>query len=163
MSRVDREGGVRHADLATTVLLLGSTSKIRLAIVRELAHHRQTRPLLFGDSPAAGRELLAGLQRAGCLQGDVGLLDTHDPGTHEQTLRNAFQQAGTLDTVIVATGDPDARSGLDVHHEEALEIMRVNFVACASLVLHCARNLRRQGGGMLIVLSRALIAGRGRL
>ncbi len=46
-----------------------------------------------------------------------------------------------------------AQKGLDSHRDEALRVMRVNFVGCGSLVLACMRALRSAGGGTLVVLS----------
>jgi decaprenylphospho-beta-D-erythro-pentofuranosid-2-ulose 2-reductase len=61
---------------------------------------------------------------------------------------------------VLAVGVLGAQRGLDADSGEALEVMEVNFVACASLLLEAMRRLRADGRpgaggrpGTMIVLS----------
>jgi decaprenylphospho-beta-D-erythro-pentofuranosid-2-ulose 2-reductase len=70
-----------------------------------------------------------------------------------EAVTRAFERAGGFDVVVLAIGVLGAQQGLDADPGEAAEVMRVNFVGCGSLLLHCLRKLREQGHGTLIVLS----------
>jgi decaprenylphospho-beta-D-erythro-pentofuranosid-2-ulose 2-reductase len=141
------------ASAPTSVLLLGGTSEIGLAIVRRLGLQGTVRPALLGrDSQALG-VALAELQQAGCAGGEVGVLDADDLAGHEAALARAFDASGGFDVVVLAVGVLGAQAALDAPIEQALEVMRVNFVGCGSLLLHALRRLRSQRHGTLVVLS----------
>ncbi|HYB22786.1 MAG TPA: SDR family NAD(P)-dependent oxidoreductase, partial [Solirubrobacteraceae bacterium] len=45
------------------------------------------------------------------------------------------------------------QAGLDADPDEAIEVMRVNFLGAGSLLLECLRQLRQRGEGTLVLLS----------
>jgi decaprenylphospho-beta-D-erythro-pentofuranosid-2-ulose 2-reductase len=55
--------------------------------------------------------------------------------------------------VVIAVGVLGAQAGLDADPDEALEVMRVNFLGAGSLLLECLRQLRQRGEGALVLLS----------
>ena len=55
--------------------------------------------------------------------------------------------------VVIAVGVLGAQAGLDADPDEAIEVMRVNFLGVGSLLLECLRQLRRRGEGTLVLLS----------
>jgi NAD(P)-dependent dehydrogenase (short-subunit alcohol dehydrogenase family) len=138
-------------------LLIGGTSEIGLAIVRELARRppggRPVEPFLLGRDQGSLDNALAGLREAGCVDGQVALLDADDLDSHEPTLTEAFARAGGFDVVVLAIGVLGAQGGLDAARDEALEVMRVNFLACGSLLMEALRALRATGSGTLVLLS----------
>jgi decaprenylphospho-beta-D-erythro-pentofuranosid-2-ulose 2-reductase len=138
-------------------LLIGGTSEIGLAIVRELARHRPdgrpVEPYLVGRDQGSLDDALAGLREAGCVDGEVALLDADDLDSHEPTLTDLFARAGRFDVVLLAVGVLGAQSGLDATRDEALEVMRVNFLGCGSLLIAALRALRGTGSGTLVLLS----------
>jgi decaprenylphospho-beta-D-erythro-pentofuranosid-2-ulose 2-reductase len=137
----------------TRVLVLGGTSEIGLAIVRRLAADGPVRPYLLGRDPERLEAALAELHAAGCEDGGSGQLDADEIDTHEPAIAAAFAQAGRFDIVVMAVGVLGAQEGLDADPERALQVMRVNFVGCGSLLLAALRRLRDQGSGTLVVLS----------
>ncbi|MBV8430080.1 MAG: SDR family NAD(P)-dependent oxidoreductase, partial [Solirubrobacterales bacterium] len=139
--------------LAQRVLLLGGTSEIGLAIVRRLMQDGPVRPFLVGRDRERLGEALASLERAGGVSGEVEVLDADELAEHERAISRAFQRAEGFDVVILAVGVLGAQAGLDAARDEALEVMRVNFVGAGSLLLECLRRLREQGGGTLVALS----------
>ena len=142
------------APAPTRVLLLGGTSEIGLAIVRRLGLQGSVRPVLLGRDPKALGVALAELEQAGCSGGgEVGVLDADDLAGHEAALAHAFDVSGGVDVVVLAVGVLGAQDALDTPIEQALEVMRVNFVGCGSLLLHALRRLRDQRHGTLVVLS----------
>jgi NAD(P)-dependent dehydrogenase (short-subunit alcohol dehydrogenase family) len=84
---------------------------------------------------------------------EVGLLDANDVGSHRQAIERAFADADGFDVVVIALGVLGAQAGLDADPDEAIEVMRVNFLGAGSLLLECFRQLRRRGAGALVLLS----------
>jgi decaprenylphospho-beta-D-erythro-pentofuranosid-2-ulose 2-reductase len=130
-----------------TILLLGGTSDIGRAIVREL------------DSPVLRRVVLA------CRRPDevetAGLsdhaevtavrFDALDHAAHEDLLAAVAADVGDLDVVIQAFGELGADDGDDPR--AGARLAEVNYVGAVSSGLAVARRLRSQGHGTLIVLS----------
>jgi decaprenylphospho-beta-D-erythro-pentofuranosid-2-ulose 2-reductase len=136
-----------------SVLLVGGSSEIGLAIVRRLASDGAVRPYLLGRDRERLEEALHTLERAGCAGGRIGLVDAADVSSHDAAVSEAFEQAGGFDLVILAVGILGAQAGLDADRSEALEVMHVDFVGCGSLLLECMRRVRAQGHGTIVVLS----------
>jgi decaprenylphospho-beta-D-erythro-pentofuranosid-2-ulose 2-reductase len=139
---------------ARRVLLLGGSSEIGLAIVRRLAAEGPTRPYLLGRNRTRLEQAMTTLEQAGCSGGEVGVLDADDLAAHAEAVTEAFTATGGFDFVVLAIGVLGAQRGLDADPSEAAEVMRVNFVGCGSLLLHCLRAMRERGRpATLIVLS----------
>ena len=130
-----------------TILLLGGTSDIGRAIVREL------------DSPVLRKVVLA------CRRPDevdtTGLsehaevtalrFDALDHGDHERLIAEIAADVGDLDVVIQAFGELGVDDGDDP--EAGARLAEVNYVGAVSSGLAVSRRLRSQGHGTLIVLS----------
>ncbi len=137
-----------------SVLVLGGSSEIATAIVRRLAVDGPVRVSLLGRDRERLERALGELERAGCEPGGVEVVDADEVEQHEPALVRAFEaSAGGFDLVIHAVGVLGAQAGLDADPQEALEVMRVNFVGGGSLLLEALRRLRAQGWGTLVVLS----------
>ena len=135
------------------VLVLGGTSEIALAIVREL-HRRDPREVaLVGRDPDALARVAEELPSAGCERALTFELDALDLERHEQVIGEAFDELGGADIVILAVGVLGERGGLPDDTSGALEVLQVNTVGAGSLLIHSARRLRKQGAGTLVVLS----------
>jgi decaprenylphospho-beta-D-ribofuranose 2-oxidase len=139
--------------LAKRVLLLGGTSDIGLAIVRQLINDGPVRPYLIGRDRERLRDSLDALERAGALSGEIDVLDTDDVESHEPTIARAFERFGGFDLVVVAVGVLGAQEGLDAERDQVLEVMRVNFLGAGSLLVESLRRLRAEGSGTLVALS----------
>ncbi len=137
----------------TGVLLVGGSSEIGLAIVRRLAHDGPVRPFLLGRDSQRLAGAAAELERAGCVEVEHEVLDAEELSRHGEIVGRAFERVGGFDVVVLAIGVLGAQAGLDADADEAAAVMRVNFLGCGSLLLHCLRQLRRQGRGTMIVLS----------
>ncbi len=138
---------------ASSVLLVGGTSEIGLAIVRRLTANGPLRVCLAGRDGQRLEQTAAALRKDGAAEVGVELLDADRPEGHRQALEAAFARGGGFDVVVLAVGVLGAQAGLDAEPEEALEVMRVNFLGAGSLLLECLRRLRAQGRGTLVVLS----------
>jgi short-subunit dehydrogenase len=149
-----RRGAQASATVTTTsLLLLGGSSEIALAIARRLALSGPVRPFLLGRDPQRLAQALVLLESVGCADGESAVLDADDLTSHAGTVAGAFERAGGFDVVVLAIGVLGGQAGLDANIGESLEVMRVNFLDCGSLLLHALRELRSQGRGTLVVLS----------
>ncbi len=142
--------GIPHE---TRLLLLGGSSEIGLAIARRLVAEGTVRPFLLGRNLGLMQQALELLESAGCTGGELGVLDADDLEAHAHVIGDAFRRSGGFDVVVLAIGVLGGQSGLDADVHESLEVMRVNFVDCGSLLIHSLRELRSQGSGTLVVLS----------
>jgi decaprenylphospho-beta-D-erythro-pentofuranosid-2-ulose 2-reductase len=140
----------------TRVLVLGGTSEIAGAIVRELAtRERECRVVLAGRDPRALDRAAQELRTAGCARVQTLVVDALERDGHQAALEQAWAQLGGVDVAILAVGLLGERGGLPRDIGGALEVLDVNVVGAGSLLLHSARLLRDQprGGGTLVVLS----------
>lgn len=140
----------RVAATPRRVLLVGGTSEIGLAIVRRLSAAGPVNPYLLGRDRARLERAAASL---GASETAVEILDADDLGAHREVIERAFAQAEGFDVVVLAVGLLGAQQGLGADPDEALEVMRVNFLGAGSLLLHCLREMTRRDHGTLVVLS----------
>jgi decaprenylphospho-beta-D-erythro-pentofuranosid-2-ulose 2-reductase len=153
-----------------TVLLLGGTSEIGLAIARRLAGPRRAAVVLAGRDPAALEAAAATLRAAAggdstsgnstirdSTIGEVSTLafDALATADHDGVIESASQLLGDLDVVILAFGllGDQTRDETEEGSEGAVRVAQVNYVGAVSAGLAAARRLRIQGHGTLVVLS----------
>lgn len=134
-----------------SVLLVGGTSEIGLAIVAKFAAARRLRVVLAARPSDHIGEAVARLRRLGC---DVFIVpfEARTPHTHADTIDKAFAD-GDLDVTIVAFGilGDQERAWTDL--DAALELADVNYTGAVSVGVLLARRLAEQGHGYLIALS----------
>ena len=135
------------------VVVLGGTSEIALAIVRELQGRAPREVALVGRNSSALARAAADLTSAGCERALTFELDALDLERHEQVIGEAFDELGGADIVILAVGVLGERGGLPDDVSDALGVLQVNMVGAGSLLIGSARRLREQGSGTLVVLS----------
>jgi decaprenylphospho-beta-D-erythro-pentofuranosid-2-ulose 2-reductase len=135
------------------VLLVGGSSEIALAITRRLVADGPVRPYLLGRDSDRLAQAASSLTRSGCESVDSELVDANDLDAHAAAIGRAFERSGGFEIVVLAVGVLGAQQGLDADVGEAAAVMRVNFLGAGSLLIHCLRALRAQGGGTLVVLS----------
>src|SRR5882757_2336783 len=134
-----------------SVLLLGGTSEIGLAIVRRLAGGRPIRVVLAGRASGRLDEAVAELEKAGCAVQTLDFSAT-DTGTHAEVVAKAFA-GGDLDVAVVAfgvLGDAEA-AWQDV--DTAVQLATVNYTAAVSVGVALAGQFRTQGHGAIVALS----------
>ena len=134
-----------------SVLLLGGTSEIGLAVVERLAGNSSLRAVLAAR-PSARRDAAAQRLRAGGHQVQVVDFDGEDVPSHASTVERAFRH-GDLDVVVVALGVLGDQEQAWQDHDVALRLVQVNYTAAVSTGVLVAARLRRQGHGAVVVLS----------
>jgi decaprenylphospho-beta-D-erythro-pentofuranosid-2-ulose 2-reductase len=134
-----------------SLLLLGGTSDIALAIARRYAAERGLRVVLAARPSERRDAAAAELRQLGCRVDEVDL-EARDPGSHAQSIEQAFA-GGDIDIAVVAfglLGDPEqAWRDPDV----VLELAEVNYTAPVHLGVLLAARMRVQGHGYIVALS----------
>ena len=135
------------------MVVLGGSSEIALAIVRELQRVSPREVSLIGRDHAHLAKAADELRDAGCERVSSRVLDARATDAHGRTLEDAFAELGGADIAIVAVGVLGERGGLPADVEGAVDVLRVNAVGAGSLLMHTAAHMRDAGGGTVIVLS----------
>jgi decaprenylphospho-beta-D-erythro-pentofuranosid-2-ulose 2-reductase len=133
-----------------SIVLLGGTSDIGVAIVRELISPATRRIVLACRDEDAGRAVAAGLSVPAAAV-EVAPFDGADIASHQATL-DRLAEAGDLDVVIVAFAQLGTDGGF-VDAEAAAAVAHVNFTGNVSAMVATGNVLRRQGHGAIVVLS----------
>ena len=135
----------------SSVLLLGGTSDIGLAVVERLASGRPLRAVLAAR-PSDRRE--AAVDRLTGQGHDVRVVDfdAEDLASHARALDEAFA-AGDVDVAVVAFGVLGDQEQAWQDHDAALRLVQVNCTAAVGVGVLLAERLRRQGHGAVVALS----------
>ncbi len=135
------------------VLVLGGTSEIATAIVRELASGGLCEVALAGRSEEGLHETAKQLRSAGCARVETLALEAREPESHRAALARGIELLGGVDLVILAVGLLGERGGLPDDLRGAVEVLDVNVRGAGSLLLESARAMREAGRGTIVVLS----------
>ncbi|MEQ1700910.1 MAG: decaprenylphospho-beta-D-erythro-pentofuranosid-2-ulose 2-reductase [Ilumatobacteraceae bacterium] len=135
-----------------TILLLGGTSDIGLAIVREALSPNARTVVLACRNVEKGEAAAAGLRHDG-LTVDVVHFDGAATETHEAVIRDIAERHGDIDLAVVAFAllGEGAATSKDV--TAAGELAHVNFTGSVTALVAVANRLRAQGHGAIMVLS----------
>jgi decaprenylphospho-beta-D-erythro-pentofuranosid-2-ulose 2-reductase len=136
-----------------SVLVLGGASEIGVAIAAELARPRSAAVVLAGRRPEALAEAAARLREAGAGRVETVAFDAADTDSHDRIIAEAAQAlGGDIDVVVVAFGVLGDQSAEEESGTGAL-IATTNYTGAVSAGLAAARQLRRQGHGVIVALS----------
>jgi decaprenylphospho-beta-D-erythro-pentofuranosid-2-ulose 2-reductase len=132
-----------------SILLLGGTSDIGLAIARRLAGPRAAAVVL------AGRDVAAMEAAAETFPGKTSVVafDALDSAGHDAVIEEAAIRLGDIDVVVLAFGLLGDQAADEAGGDGAVRLAAVNYVGGVSAGLAAARRLRAQGHGTLVVLS----------
>jgi decaprenylphospho-beta-D-erythro-pentofuranosid-2-ulose 2-reductase len=136
-----------------SVLLLGGSSEIGLAVTRRLVQRRTRAVVLAGRDREALKSTADELCHLGAETVDVVAFDALATDGHAAFVDDVFSRSGGFDLVILAFGILGDQEQAERDTESALTVLRTNFVGAASVALPVARRLRAQGHGTLLVLS----------
>jgi decaprenylphospho-beta-D-erythro-pentofuranosid-2-ulose 2-reductase len=134
-----------------SLLLLGGTSDIALAIARRYATGRGLRVVLAARPSERRTAAAAELQGLGCTVTEVDL-DARDSASHGATIDAAFA-GGDVDVAVVAFGLLGEPEQAWTDPAVALELAEVNYTAPIHLGVLLAARLRAQGHGRIVALS----------
>ena len=134
------------------VLLLGASSEIGLATVRELLADSDGAHVVLagrqGERRATAASLLTGLG----LQVSVVDFDASDRSTYAAAVEGAFAW-GDVDVALVAFGVLGDQEEAWQDVDAAVRLADVNYVAAVAVGVLLARRMREQGHGAIVALS----------
>ncbi|MCU1397245.1 MAG: short-chain dehydrogenase [Acidimicrobiales bacterium] len=137
-----------------TILLLGGTSDIGLAIVRRLASPTLRHVVLACRDPhSAGATASITELGAGGVHVRAVAFDAVDTASHAALIESVVADVGDLDVVISAFGVLGSQRDFDDDPAAAAAAVTVNYTGAVSSGLAVAKQLRSQGHGHLVFLS----------
>ena len=135
-----------------SLLLLGGTSDIALAVAREYAARTPGLRVVLAARPSPRRdEAVPELRDLGCAVEAVDF-DAHDIDAHAAVVATAAA-GGDLDVSVVAYGvlGDNEQAWTDV--DAAVALARTNYVGPVASGVALAAQVRRQGHGVIVALS----------
>jgi decaprenylphospho-beta-D-erythro-pentofuranosid-2-ulose 2-reductase len=136
-----------------TILLLGGTSEIGLAICEQYLRNANARVIL-ADLPGAPRRdaAIAQLEAAGAKSVEFLDFDAVDTKSHPALIESAWAN-GDVDVAIVAFGLLGDAEELWQNQAKAVLVAQVNYTAAVSVGVLVGEKMRAQGFGQIIAMS----------
>jgi decaprenylphospho-beta-D-erythro-pentofuranosid-2-ulose 2-reductase len=138
-----------------TILLLGGTSEIGLAICERYLQNAHAR-ILLADLPDHPRkdDAIAAMTAAGAKSVEWIDFDGTESDTHPAVIDQAFTR-GDVDVAIVAFGLLGDAEELWQNQRKAVQIAEINYTAAVSVGVLLGEKMRGQGFGQIIAMSSA--------
>jgi decaprenylphospho-beta-D-erythro-pentofuranosid-2-ulose 2-reductase len=138
-----------------TVLLLGGTSEIGLAICERYLKNAHARILLAAMPDDPGRDgAVAQMKAAGARSVELIDFEALQTDTHPKVIEQAFAD-GDVDVAIVAFGLLGDAEELWQNQRKAVQIAEINYTAAISMGVLLGEKMRAQGFGQIIAMSSA--------
>jgi decaprenylphospho-beta-D-erythro-pentofuranosid-2-ulose 2-reductase len=142
-----------------TILLLGGTSEIGLAICERYLQNAQARVVLAALPDDPGRDnAVAQMKAAGAKSVQLIDFDAVETDSHPQVIDAAFTDDGSrrdVDVAIVAFGLLGDAEELWQNQRKAVQIAEINYTAAVSVGVLLGEKMRAQGFGQIIAMSSA--------
>ncbi|MCV7258936.1 decaprenylphospho-beta-D-erythro-pentofuranosid-2-ulose 2-reductase [Mycobacterium shimoidei] len=136
-----------------TILLLGGTSEIGLAICDRYLQNAHARIVLACLPDDPGRDdAVAQTKAAGAKEVELIDFDAVDTDSHPKVIEQAFA-GGDVDVAIVAFGLLGDAEELWQNQRKAVQIAQINYTAAVSVGVLLAEKMRAQGFGRIIAMS----------
>jgi decaprenylphospho-beta-D-erythro-pentofuranosid-2-ulose 2-reductase len=136
-----------------TVLLLGGTSDIGLAAIRELVRAGARRVILAGRDVTALETAAANLRDDGAGEVTIERFDAGETDGHAPWVEDVFARYGDIDLALLAFGVLGDQARAEEDAAAAIEVLRVNLEGAVSVGVPLARAMRGQGHGHLVLVS----------
>jgi decaprenylphospho-beta-D-erythro-pentofuranosid-2-ulose 2-reductase len=136
-----------------TILLLGGTSEIGLAICERYLRNASARIVLAAMPQDPGRDdAVAQMKAAGARSVDLIDFDALESETHPTVIDECFA-GGDVDVAIVAFGLLGDAEELWQDQRKAVQIAEINYTAAVSVGVLLGEKMRAQGFGQIIAMS----------
>jgi decaprenylphospho-beta-D-erythro-pentofuranosid-2-ulose 2-reductase len=136
-----------------TILLLGGTSEIGLAICERYLQNAHARILLAAMPDDPGRDdAVAQMKAAGARSVELIDFEATDTDSHPKMIEQAFA-GGDVDVAIVAFGLLGDAEELWQNQRKAVLIAEINYTAAVSVGVLLGEKMRAQGFGQIIAMS----------
>ncbi|OBG29919.1 decaprenylphospho-beta-D-erythro-pentofuranosid-2-ulose 2-reductase [Mycobacterium sp. 852002-51057_SCH5723018] len=140
-----------------TILLLGGTSEIGLAICERYLQNAHARILLAAMPDDPGRDdAVAQMKAAGARSVELIDFEALDTDSHPKMIDEAFNAGGAsndIDVAIVAFGILGDAEELWQNQRKAVMAAEINYTAAVSVGVLLAEKMRAQGFGQIIAMS----------
>jgi decaprenylphospho-beta-D-erythro-pentofuranosid-2-ulose 2-reductase len=138
-----------------TILLLGGTSEIGLAICARYLQNAHARILLAAMPDDPGRDdAVAQMKAAGARSVELIDFEATDTDSHPKMMDQAFA-SGDVDVAIVAFGVLGDAEELWQNQRKAVWAAEINYTAAVSVGVLLGEKMRAQGFGQIIAMSSA--------
>jgi decaprenylphospho-beta-D-erythro-pentofuranosid-2-ulose 2-reductase len=138
-----------------TILLLGGTSEIGLAICARYLQNAHARIVLAAMPGDPGRDdAVAQMKAAGARSVELIDFEATDPDSHPKMIEAAFAN-GDVDVAIVAFGILGDAEELWQNQHKAVLAVEINYTAAVSVGVLLGEKMRAQGFGQIIAMSSA--------
>lgn len=138
-----------------TILLLGGTSEIGLAICERYLQNAHARIVLAAMPNDPGRDAaVAQMKAAGARSVELIDFEATDTETHPKMIDQAFAN-GDVDVAIVAFGILGDAEELWQNQHKAVLAAEINYTAAVSVGVLLGEKMRAQGFGQIIAMSSA--------
>ena len=143
-----------------TILLLGGTSEIGLAICERYLQNAHARIILAAMPGDPGRDAaVAQMKAAGAKSVELIDFDAVDTESHPKVIDAAFKDGvggpGDIDVAIVAFGLLGDAEELWQNQRKAVQVAEINYTAAVSVGVLLGEKMRAQGFGQIIAMSSA--------
>jgi decaprenylphospho-beta-D-erythro-pentofuranosid-2-ulose 2-reductase len=135
-----------------TVLVLGGSSEIGAATARLLVGRGTERVLLAGRDDQAMDEVAGSLRGMGA-QVETLAFDATSIEDHEKFVDEVFSAPTDIDVVIVAFGVLGDQDAIASDRTATLDMFATNLIGALSVIMPVVEQLKKQGHGILVVLS----------
>jgi decaprenylphospho-beta-D-erythro-pentofuranosid-2-ulose 2-reductase len=136
-----------------TILLLGGTSEIGLAICERYLQNAHARIVLAAMPDDPGRDdAVAQMQAAGARSVELIDFEATDADSHPKMIDQAFAK-GDVDVAIVAFGVLGDAEELWQNQRKAVLAAEINYTAAVSVGVLLGEKMRAQGFGQIIAMS----------
>lgn len=136
-----------------SAVVFGGASEIALATVRALVPRGLRRIVLAVRRPEDLVGEIEQLEKEGAESVEAVPFDATAFDTHDEVVRTVVDRLGDVDLVLLAFGVLGDQAAFDADPDSAVRAAETNYVAAVSIGLRIAEVLRRQGHGVLAVLS----------
>jgi decaprenylphospho-beta-D-erythro-pentofuranosid-2-ulose 2-reductase len=134
------------------VLVLGATSSIAIATMRQLAA-RNTRFMLVARNSHRLTAVAQDLLTRGASTVDTWAMDLDDTAAHKEMLAIAAERLGKIDMALIAHGVLGDQQAAEADFEIAAAVLHTNFISTVSLLTWLGNYFQAQHGGTLAVVS----------
>ena len=136
-----------------TILVLGGTSEIGLAICERYLQNAHARIVLAAMPNDPGRDdAVAQMKAAGARSVELIDFEALDTESHPKLIEQAFAN-GDVDVAIVAFGLLGDAEELWQNQRKAVQIAEINYTAAVSVGVLLSEKMRAQGFGQIIAMS----------
>ena len=136
-----------------TILLLGGTSEIGLAICERYLQNARARIVLAAMPGDPGRDdAVAQMTAAGARSVELIDFEALDTDSHPKMIDQAFA-GGDVDVAIVAFGVLGDAEELWQNQRKAVQAAEINYTAAVSVGVLLGEKMRAQGFGQIIAMS----------